>query len=557
MNQPAKFSGYFKIVEPQVKTALASDNFTSDGASYNSTTWYQRLMGGSSSRISRYLDYEKMNQDIDVSRAMDLVAEEMTNINKKTNLPVDINILAEEGRNLDTNVIATLRVALKHWFKRHNMATKLFQVCRKTVLYGDVFFKRNRESNVETWEYINPKNVLAVLVDEKNPHIIVAYQIRMDVQSPVPGNSSISQSFQTELYPATDIIRFTLNDDMSDQMPFGESVLASVYRVQRQKELLEDAIIIYRISRAPERRVFYIDVGKMPPNRTGQYLEKVKNEMKQKKVPAIGSNGAVSIDSTYNPQTMSEDFYFASRTGGAGNRVETLPGGQNLGELTDLEYFREKVLEGLRIPPSFLPNMQNAAPASFNDGQIGVAYLPEIQFYKYIRRLQAHVNPTIDLEFKRYLKELQINIDESLYEIVLTEPTNFEKYKEAAIDSMLLSQFGNADGVSYLAKRFILSRYLRLSDEEISINQMYLGQERGLTDVQLRSLVRLYNPDLLDMDHNEDDGMGASAPGAGGAPDGQLPPDGEQGDQPDLDQEDLQKQDTSNNKNSNQPEEKL
>jgi len=222
-------------------------------------------------------------------------------------------------------------------------------------------------------------------------------------------------------------VRFTLNDDMSDQAPFGESVLSSVYRVQKQKELLEDAIVIYRVQRAPERRVFYIDVGKMPPQRTKQYLETIKNEIRQKKVPSV-SGGTANIDSTYNPQSMSEDFYFASRPGGAGSRVETLPGGQNLGELGDLEYFRSKVLEGLRIPPSYLPNFEtNDMSGSFSDGNVGTAYMQEIQFFKYVERLQEHINDILDIEFKRFLKSLDIRIDESREKIVRSFPTNFDK----------------------------------------------------------------------------------------------------------------------------------
>lgn len=518
MTEAPKYTGYFKIVQPQPTPVVATDSFASDGSAFNSTTWYQRLMGGSSSRISRYMDYEKMNMDIDISRAMDLVAEEMTTKNEKTRLPLDIELNNDDGRANNVNLIPTLRVALRHWCKIHNFSTSLFHICRKTILFGDLFFRRVKVKGVDTWQYINPRDVVAALVDEYDTRLVLAYQIRIQQNistslgpgQPVGGSST--QSYQSELVSANDIVRFTLTDNMSDLIPFGESVLSSVFRAQRQKELLEDAIVIYRIQRAPERRVFYIDVGKMQPHRTKVYLEQIKNDMRQKKVPALGADGSASIDSTYNPHTMSEDFFFASRPGGAGNRVETLPAGQNLGELTDLEYFRSKVLEGLRIPPSFMPNMQtNGVQSVFNDGQVGTAYMPEIQFYKYICRLQAHLNTTLDTEFKKFLKSIDVNIDESLYNIVLPESTNFDKYKQAAVDSSLLQQFGNADGVSYLSKRFILSRYLRLTPDEIAMNETLLSQERGLTSKEAKSLVTLYNEDMMDIDANE----GKSMNGAG------------------------------------------
>lgn len=529
MEQP-KWTGYFKVVDPTPDTVKVTDNISTDASAYNNYSWYQRLVHGSSSRISRYQEYDIMDRDVDVARALDLIAEEMTNRNSKTNLPLNVDLMVEEGRHIKNNLVSTIRVALQHWCSMHKMNTKLFDIARHTIKYGDLFFRRYSER--KSWEYINSKHVVAAVVDSEDAEKIIAYQIRKDIKKPrqnAGGSVPVHQEYETEIVPATEIVRFTLNDDMSEQAPFGESVLASVYRVQKQKELLEDAIVIYRVQRAPERRVFYIDVGKMPPNRTKQYLETIKNEIRQKKVPSMGGGTDGNIDSTYNPQSMSEDFYFASRQGGAGSRVETLPGGQNLGELGDLEYFRSKVLEGLRIPPSYLPNFETQdLSGSFSDGNVGTAYMQEIQFFKYVERLQQHINEVIDIEFKRFMQALDIRIDESMYKISLPLPTNFEKYKEAAVDGELLSQFANADGVEYLSKRFIMTRYLKLSPDEVAANEMMLRQERGLDPNDGKALVRLYNPDLMDMespDSEDGGGFGGGGFDSGGPED--LPEDGD------------------------------
>ena len=198
------------------------------------------------------------------------------------------------------------------------------------------------------------------------------------------------------------MIVFSLNDDISESAPFGESVLRAIYRAQKQKELLEDAILIYRIQRAPERRVFYIDVGKMPPQRVKSYLEGIKNEIRQRKIPTAGG-GVDQVDSVYNPQSMSEDFFFAQRPDGRGSKVETLPGGQGLGELADLEYFQWKVFRGLRIPLSYMREGTDGATA--NDGKVGTAYIQELRFAMYVKRLQGYVSRVIDAEFKRYLRQ--------------------------------------------------------------------------------------------------------------------------------------------------------
>lgn len=535
----AKWTGYFKIVQPQPDTVKVTDNMSLDASAYNNYSWYQRLVHGSSSRISRYQEYDVMDQDVDVARALDLVAEEMTNKNGKTNLPLDVELQVEDGREIPNNLIATIRVALKHWCIKNNFDTRLFKIARNVIKYGDLVFRKEKDIG-KKWEYINNKHVIAAVVDAEDIHKVVAYQIRSDIKKPrqnVGGAVPVHQEYETEIVAAEDIIFFSLNDDMSEEAPFGESVLSTVYRVQKQKELLEDAIVIYRVQRAPERRVFYIDVGKMPPQRTKQYLEQIKNEIRQKKVPST-NGGHANMDSTYNPQSMSEDFYFAQRPGGGGSRVETLPGGQNLGELTDLEYFRSKVLEGLRIPPSYLPNFETQElSGQFSDGAAGTSYMQEVQFFKYVMRLQTYVNDMLDLEFKKFMQKLGIKIDETMYKIKLPLPTNFEKYKQAAIDSELLNQFSSADGVEYLSKRFILSRYLRLTPEEMATNEMMIRQERGLDPYDGQALVKIYNPDMMGVGDTGDDlgGMGGGGGGLGGGLDDIGGDDLDQDDQADED----------------------
>ena len=106
--------------------------------------------------------------------------------------------------------------------------------------------------------------------------------------------------------------------------PFGQSILEQVFKVYKQKELLEDAIIIYRVQRAPERRVFYIDVGNMPTHLAMQFVERVKNEINQRRIPST-SGGVNYIDATYNPMSINEDYFFPQTAEGRGSKVDTLP----------------------------------------------------------------------------------------------------------------------------------------------------------------------------------------------------------------------------------------
>ncbi|MGI0076183.1 MAG: portal protein, partial [Nitrosopumilaceae archaeon] len=315
----AKFTSYYKIVEPIPDSSTMPDNQElADYGVYGNYTWYQRLVQGAASRLTRYREYDLMDNDVEVARALDAIAEEMTGNVTKSDESILIDIEAEGPENTDSTTVMTLKAALKYWTKIHRWDIKLFTTARLLVKYGDVFFRKSKSS--KKWEYVHAKNVVAALVDSDNVTKILGWQIKTDAKKakggpyslPIQGAATGYDVSATEMVVASEIVRFTLNDDMTDTAPFGESVLRSVYRAQKQKELLEDAIIIYRVQRAPERRVFYIDVGKMPPMRIKQYLETIKNEIKQKRIPSF-SGGQNEVDTVYNPHSMVEDFFLAQR----------------------------------------------------------------------------------------------------------------------------------------------------------------------------------------------------------------------------------------------------
>lgn len=494
----AKFADYFKVVTPRpgVTTMTDSQNIGDQGT-YANYTWYQRLIQGSSSRITRYREYDLMDNDVEVARALDTIAEEMIGSDPNEDLPLELIIDADKEETIPNSVALTLRAALRYWVDLHDWDTRLFKVARTTAKYGDCFFMRKNDTT--KWEYLHAKNVVAAIVDERDMTKVLGWQIRRDTKIPnSPYNAPVGHygtynQDLVETIPASDMIRFTLNDDISDTAPFGESVLRAVYRAQKQKELLEDAIIIYRVQRAPERRAFYIDVGKMPPQRVKTYLEQIKNEFRSRKIPTFGG-GVDQVDSVYNPQQMMEDFFFAQRPDGRGSKVETLPAGQGLGELADLEYFQWKVYRGLRIPLSYMREGQDNAVS--NDGKVGLAYIAELRFAMYIKRLQGYVSSVLDHEFKRYLRAAGINVDPTIFKLGLPEPENFGIWRQQQLDNDLLTTYGVANGIEHLSKRFCMEKYLQLTDEEILLNERKRAQELGLDPDNLtpEDLRTLYGP---------------------------------------------------------------
>jgi len=478
----AKFSNYFKVVTPKPGVTTMTDNQNiGDQGVYANYTWYQRLIQGSASRITRYREYDLMDNDVEIARSLDTIAEEMIGSDPNEDMPLVLNIISEKQENIPTSTVMTLKSALRYWSDLHDWQNRLFKIARITVKYGDCFFIRHKET--QKWEYTHPKTVVAAIVDERDMTRVMGWQIRREAKTPnSPYNAPVGQfgSYSNELvdtYSADEVIVFSLNDDISDTAPFGESVLRAVYRAQKQKELLEDAILIYRIQRAPERRVFYIDVGKMPPQRVKSYLEGIKNEIRQRKIPTAGG-GVDQVDSVYNPQSMSEDFFFAQRPDGRGSKVETLPGGQGLGELADLEYFQWKVFRGLRIPLSYM--REGTDGSTINDGKVGTAYIQELRFAMYIKRLQGFIARVMDKEFKRYLRNVGINVDPAIFNVSLPEPENFGIYRRQELDNSLLTTFQNAAGIEFLSPRFTMKKYLQLTDEEILTNERLRREELGL-----------------------------------------------------------------------------
>jgi hypothetical protein len=270
-----------------------------------------------------------------------------------------------------------------------------------------------------------------------------------------------------------------LSEGLDNNYPFGNSLLENIFKVYKQKELLEDAILIYRIQRAPERRVFHIDVGNMPSHLAMAFVERVKNEIHQRRIPSQSGGGQNVIDSAYNPLSINEDYFFPKTADGKGSDVTMLEGGKNIGEIDDLKYFTNKLFRGLRIPSSYLPTGQDDSQSNFNDGRVGTAYIQELRFNKYCERLQSLMTMVFDEEFKMYLYGKGVNIDPNLFELNFNPPLNFASSKQASIDAERINTFNTIQAVPFVSKRFALNRFLGLTTEEIAENERMWAEENG------------------------------------------------------------------------------
>ena len=513
---------YFNLVTPDgtmspVSGANTASSPMSQVGKRNYTSYLPEVYTGHPNRMERYFQYDQMDQDSEVNAALDIIAEFCTQPNKHTETPFDINY---KDKPTETEALI-LRDALKQFSKLNEWNRRSFRLFRNTLKYGDSFFIRDPET--QELIHVAASKCDKVIVNEsqgKRPEQYVfrdlnlnleslsASQVSANVTYSSPGSSAVSDSqygggqrgtgggagyagsygqqggrFETTInqyaIDANHVCHVSLSEGLDSNFPFGTSILETVFKTFKQKELLEDAIIIYRVHRAPERRVFYIDVGNMPTHMAMGFVERVKNEIHQRRIPSI-SGGSNQIDATYNPLSINEDYFFPQTAEGRGSKVETLPGGTNLGEIDDLRYFTNKLYRALRIPSSYLPTgPDDGANPQYSDGRVGTAYIQELRFNKYCERLQEIVVPPINQEFKLFLKNRGINIDTSLFDLKFNTPQNFAAYRQIELDNQRVQAFTQIEQVPYLSKRFALKRFLGLSEEEMAQNQKMWSEEKG------------------------------------------------------------------------------
>lgn len=465
------------------------------------SNWLPEVYTGSPNRLIRYQQYDQMDRDLEVNAALDTIAEFATQKDEFSGIPFVIEYLEKSPSDSESDII---QESLKEWCLLNDMDKRAYRIFRDVCKYGDQFFIRDPETLKMLW--IDPANIEKIVINYAEGKRIEAYFVK-DIEAnfakmiatkvsalhnrPYGSGQGLTGMFhpvatqisnyavnpsdgtnQGQPVGAEDIVHISLTEGMDHEWPFGNSILNSIFKVFKQKELLEDSIIIYRVHRAPERRVFFIDVGNLPPHKTRQYLEQLKYEVQQQRVPNKRADGTNVLDAAYNPMSMLEDYYFPQTGEGRGSKVETLPGGENLNQIDDLKYFNNKLLRGLKIPSSYLPTGPDDGTAQNSDGKLGIAYIQEHRFAKYIERLQGPIAEVLDGEFKKYLVARGVpGLDNNSFRINFVPPMNFSSYKELAMDNERSILFSQMVQVPFISNQFALRRFMGLSEEEIKTNE--------------------------------------------------------------------------------------
>ena len=424
-----------------------------DQSLYNQSVYYEPT------RMAAYYDYESMEFTPEVSAALDIYAEESTTMSEKGEI---LTIYSESDR---------IKTILEDLFQNKlDINTNLQMWARGMAKYGDdfVYLKIDPEKgiigvqqlpNIEIERIEGASTKKAINTDIKVPSRELRFQWK---------NKDLE-------FQAWEVAHFRLLGD-DRKLPYGTSMLDKIRRIWKQLLLAEDAMLIYRTSRAPERRVFKIFVGNMDDKDIEPYVQKVANKFKRQPV-SDPRNG--QVDMRYNQMAVDQDYFVPVRDPGQTMPIETLPGASNLGEIADIEYIQKKMLAALRIPKAFL-----GFEEVVGDGK-NLA-LMDIRFARTINKIQKSLIQELNKVALIHLYLLGMEDELNNFTLSLTNPSSqsdllkiemwkekITLYKDATSDQ---SQIGILPVSHTWAKKNILG----FSDNEVVLDLQQQRLERAM-----------------------------------------------------------------------------
>ena len=394
-------------------------------------------------RMDRYVDFDQMEYTPEIASTLDIYADEMTTSSVFRTI-LNIACSNQEIRS----VLETL------YYSILNVEFNLYGWARSMCKYGDFFLYLDIEQDEGIKNVIGmPSNEIERLEgeDDKNPNY-VQYQWN---------SAGITlENWQVGHF------RVLGNDKFA---PYGTSILEPARRIWRQLTLLEDAVMAYRIVRSPERRIFKIDVGNIPPEDVEQYMQRVMTQMKRNQIVDVNTG---RVDLRYNPLSVEEDYYIPVRGADSGTDIKTVGGGQYTGDIDDVKYLRDKLFSALKIPMSYLSRGDGA------DEDKATLAQKDIRFARTIQRLQRSIVSELEKIAVVHLFTLGYRGNDLLsFKVTLNNPSKLAELQEL---EHWKSRFDAADGASagYFSRRWVAKNILNISEEEFNRMQSEMYYDR-------------------------------------------------------------------------------
>jgi hypothetical protein len=459
---------------------------TISSAAYYGT--YVDLDGTAKNEVELISRYREMSMQPEIESAIDdIVNEAICQDDDGKIIKIVLDNLKQPDR---------IKKALKEEFDTicklmnyNNMAHDIF---RRYYVDGRMYYhiiidKENPAEGIKELRYIDPRKLRKVREIKKQKDERTGAEIMTTVNEYYLYNDKVVTGSSSNYGPVgvritTDSIISVVSGLMDSRRAVVLSYLHKAIKPLNQLRMIEDATVIYRISRAPERRIFYIDVGNLPKLKAEQYLRDIMVKYKNKLV-YDANTGEIRDDRKF--LSMMEDFWLPRREGGKGTEITTLPGGQNLGELEDVKYFQKKLYGALNVPVSRLETNQ-----SFSLGRSSEITRDEIKFSKFVARMRNKFADVFDqaMRVQCVLKGICTadewdTFKENIY-FDFIQDNNFTELKDAELMRERLSLLQSVDPYTgrYFSQKWIQQNVLRLTDDEIKEmqDQIDLEKEQGL-----------------------------------------------------------------------------
>ena len=382
------------------------------------------------------------------------------------------------------NIKNRIRQEFENVLRLLDFDTKAHDIFRRWYVDGRLFYHKvidpkNPQKGLQQVRYVDPRKIKKVREVQKGRKGNV--EVVQDAKSYYLYNPSGSHLNNTST-------GMRLTEDSVTYCPSGLidmhkgtvlSYLNKAIKPVNQLRMIEDAVVIYRISRAPERRIFYIDVGNLPKIKAEQYLRDVMNRYRNKLV-YDASTGEIRDDR--NQMSMLEDFWLPRREGGRGTEITTLPGGSNLGEIDDITYFQRKLYRSLNVPISRLEAEQN-----FSLGRSTEITRDELKFTKFVARLRKKFSVIFTDMLRTQLVLKGVIADEEWKDMKehiqydFLQDNNFTELKNAELMRERLEMLGQVESYvgQYFSKSWVKKNVLKFTDEEIQEMDNEMEQEEG------------------------------------------------------------------------------
>jgi hypothetical protein len=436
-----KYAREFKDVAGQ-KFERSGYNPLDNFSSYNMDT---------QSRLSRYADFEQMEFMPELASALDIYADEITTFNSYNKM-IRIQCPDEEIKQ----ILETL------YYKVLNIEFNLYGWARTMCKYGDFYLYLDIDADMGIKNVIGlPTREIERLEgqDKNNPNYI---QYQWNSAGITFENWQIAH------------FRILGNDKFA---PYGTSVLDSSRRIWRQLTLLEDAMMAYRIVRAPDRRVFYVDVGNIPPTDVENFMQRFITSMKRNQIVDPDSG---RVDLRYNPMSVEEDYFIPVR-GGVQTKIENLPGGTYNGGIDDVKYLRDKLFAAIKIPQSYLIRGEGG------EEDKGALAQKDIRFARTVQRLQRSIITELEKVGIAHLFTLGFRGEDLIkFKIRLNNPSKISELQELETWNTKFSVATTATE-GFFSKRWVAEHLFDISDEEFLRNQREIFYDRKMA-VQLDTL---------------------------------------------------------------------